>query len=162
MTSPTYELTVLGPDDLSQMRQLNALFGRAFDEIDTYSGEPPDDGYLTKFLGRPHVVVIVAVEASAVLGGLVAYELEKFERRRSEFYIYDLAVDAAHRRRSVASACIERLRTIARERGGSVIFVQADPPDAPAIALYQKFGVAEKVLHFELPLWFATKYRSDG
>src|SRR5271156_6678492 len=118
MTSPTYELTVLGADDLPLMRELNALFGRAFDEVDTYSGEPPDDSYLTKFLSRPHVVVIVAVEASAVIGGLVAYQLEKFERRRSEFYIYDLAVDAAHRRRGVASACIERLRGVARERVG--------------------------------------------
>jgi aminoglycoside 3-N-acetyltransferase I len=152
MTLPTYELTVLGANDLSLMRELNALFGRAFDEVGAYSGEPPDDGYLTKFLGRPHVVVIVAIEAGVVLGGLVAYQLEKFERRRSEFYIYDLAVEAAHRRRGVASACIERLRTIARERDGSVIFVQADPPDAPAIALYQKFGVAEQVLHFDLPL----------
>src|SRR5580658_7514900 len=106
MTLPTYELTVLGANDLSLMRELNALFGRAFDEIDTYSGEPPDDDYLTKFLARPHVVVIVAIEASAVIGGLVAYQLVKFERPRSEFYIYDLAVDAAHRRRGVASASI--------------------------------------------------------
>jgi aminoglycoside 3-N-acetyltransferase I len=152
MTSPIYELAVLSSGNLSLMRELNALFGKAFDEVDTYSGEPPDDSYLTKFLSRPHVVVIVALEAGAVIGGLVAYALEKFERRRSEFYIYDLAVDAAHRRRGVASGCIERLKAIARERGGSVIFVQADPPDAPAIALYQKFGVAEHVLHFDLPL----------
>jgi aminoglycoside 3-N-acetyltransferase I len=152
MTSPPYQLTVLTRGDLSLMRQLNALFGRAFDEVGAYSGEPPDDAYLTKLLGRPHVVAIVALEAGAVIGGLVAYQLEKFERRRSEFYIYDLAVEAAHRRRGVASACIERLRAIAREGDGSVIFVQADLPDAPAIALYQKFGVAEQVMHFDLPL----------
>ena len=60
MTSPTYQLAVLGPDHLSLMRELNALFGRAFDEVDTYSGQPPDDSYLTTFLVRSHVVVIVA------------------------------------------------------------------------------------------------------
>ena len=36
--------------------------------------------------------------------------------------------------------------------GGSVIFVQVDPPAAPALSLYQKFGVAERVVHFDLPL----------
>lgn len=134
------------------MRELNVVFGRAFDEIDTYTAEPPDDDYLSAFLRKPHVIVVVATERGGVIGGLVAYELEKFERRRSEIYIYDLAVEASHRRRGVAIACIERLKSIARERNGSVVFVQADLPDAPAIALYQKFGASEQVLHFDLPL----------
>jgi aminoglycoside 3-N-acetyltransferase I len=38
------------------------------------------------------------------VGGLIAYELEKFERARSELYIYDLAVAEDHRRRGVATA----------------------------------------------------------
>ncbi|MGI9404951.1 MAG: hypothetical protein ACR2O4_01155 [Hyphomicrobiaceae bacterium] len=36
-----------------------------------------------------------------VIGGLVAYELKKFEQERSEIYIYDLAVAAEHRRKGV-------------------------------------------------------------
>lgn len=36
------------------------------------------------------------------------------------------------------------------ERGASSTFVQADYVDAPAIALYEKFGAREKVLHFEI------------
>jgi aminoglycoside 3-N-acetyltransferase I len=31
-----------------------------------------------------------------------------------------------------------------------VIFVQADPVDAPAVALYTKLGVREDVLHFDI------------
>ena len=37
-----------------------------------------------------------------MIGGLVAYVLPKFEQARSEIYLYDLAVDAAHRQRGVA------------------------------------------------------------
>lgn len=35
------------------------------------------------------------------------------------------------------------------ERGAFVIFVQADPGDEPAIALYTKLGTREAVLHFD-------------
>jgi aminoglycoside 3-N-acetyltransferase I len=33
-----------------------------------------------------------------------------------------------------------------------VVFVQADHGDEAAIALYQKLGVPEDVLHFDLPV----------
>lgn len=42
-----------------------------------------------------------------VVGGLVAYELEKFEQDRREIYIYDLAVLESHRRKGVATRLIE-------------------------------------------------------
>ena len=125
------------------MRQLNALFSEAFGEARNLWGRTAGrrlfaaigSASLTSWSSR-------RCEGGAVIGGLVAYELEKFERRRSEFYIYDLAVDASHRRRGVASACIERLRAIAAERGACTIFVQADYGDEAAIALYQKKGVS--------------------
>lgn len=51
-----------------------------------------------------------------VVGGLVAYEFQKFEHERSEIYIYDLAVAEAHRRRGIATALIEELKKLAAER----------------------------------------------
>ena len=86
----------------------------------------------------------------AVVGGIAAYELKKFEQERSEIYIYDLAVASAHRREGVATALIEELRTVAAARGAYVIFVQADFGDEPAIALYAKLGIREEVLHFDI------------
>ena len=44
----------------------------------------------------------------------------------------------------------ERLRRIAAARGVWVVFVQADPEDAPAVALYTKLGAREDVLHFDI------------
>jgi aminoglycoside 3-N-acetyltransferase I len=45
---------------------------------------------------------------------------------------------------------IEALKRIAAELGAYVIFVQADPIDAPAVALYTKLGDREDVLHFDI------------
>jgi len=41
---------------------------------------------------------------------------------------------------------------VAKARGAYVIFVQADPGDDPAIALYEGLGTREDVLHFDLEL----------
>ena len=116
----------------------------------TYTAEPPTEPYSESLLSKEHIVVLAAMAGHEVVGGLVAYELEKFERARSEFYIYDLAVGSKHRRRGIATSLIDCLREIAARRSAWVIFVQADYGDGPAIALYEKLGVREEVLHFDI------------
>jgi len=111
---------------------------------------PPDDTYLEALLEKDHVVIIVALATNEVIGGLVAYELDKFERARREYYIYDLAVSAKYRRRRIATMLIKYLREIAARRGGWIVYVQADRGDEPAIALYQKLGIRDEVLHFDI------------
>ena len=146
------EIRRLTRSDVTLMRQLNAVFAEAFNEVETYTLAPPDDAYLRDVLSKDHVVVLAALKGAEVVGGLVAYELHKLERARSEFYIYDLAVAESHRRQGVATRLIERLRKIAHARGAWVAFVQADYGDDPAIALYDKLGAREEVLHFDLPV----------
>jgi aminoglycoside 3-N-acetyltransferase I len=136
--------------DLALLRKLNALFGTAFEEPSTYGAEPPADAYLAEVLTKEHIVVLVGMAGEEVLGGLVAYELDKLERARRELYIYDLAVAVEHRRQGIAAALIEHLRDIASQRNAWVIYVQADHGDAPAISLYEKFGAREEVLHFDI------------
>jgi aminoglycoside 3-N-acetyltransferase I len=150
MSSAPFTLRRLAPADVPLMRKLNALFAEAFAEPETYGAEPPTDAYLEGRLAKEHIVVLVALAGDEVLGGLVAYELDKFERARREFYIYDLAVAAEHRRRHIATALIEHLRGIAASRGAWVVYVQADYGDEPAIALYEKLGIREEVLHFDI------------
>src|SRR3954453_18287058 len=107
----------LGPDDLAEMRALNALFARAFADPASYAAHPPTDRYLQALLCRDPIVALVGQSDGEVGGGLVAYELEKFEQARREIYIYDLAVDEARRREGVATALIEALRDHARGEG---------------------------------------------
>lgn len=132
------------------MGALMAVFADAFKAPETYLGAPPDDAYVTRFLSKDDVYVLVARDGETVVGGLVAYELEKFEQQRSEIYIYDLAVAETHRRQGIATGLIKHLCAIARERGAYVVIVQADQGDDPAIALYTKLGTREDVLHFDI------------
>lgn len=140
--------------DTQLLRSLTALFGKVFFEENTYSSRPPSDAYLGDLLQDSSFIALAALVNEDVIGGLVAYELRKFEQARSEIYIYDLAVVESHRRKGVATALIEALRAIAKWRGAWTIFVQADTgtEDAAAIALYEKLGVREEVLHFDIPV----------
>lgn len=134
------------------MEALLATFGAAFNDAETYTRQRPSTDYLRQLLGSDFFIALAAVRNSEVVGGLAAYELKKFEQERSEIYIYDLAVLQAHRREGIATAMIEKLKTIAAARGAYVIFVQADTDieDEPAIALYSKLGTREEVLHFDI------------
>ncbi len=137
-------------EDADSLRALNAVYAEAFEDRQTYAAAAPGIDWIREVLAKPHVIALAAEAGGAVVGGLVAYELDKLEQARREVYIYDLAVAEAYRRQGVATALIERLREIAAERGAWVIYVQADYGDDPAIALYTKLGVREDVMHFDI------------
>ena len=146
----TVEVRVLARGDAAPLRAMVAMFGAAFADVETYTARQPDDAYLDALLARDTFVAIAALAGDEVVGGLAGYVLPKFEQPRSELYLYDLAVAAAHRRRGIATALIGALQRLAAERGVWVVFVQADHGDDAAIALYTKLGVREDVLHFDI------------
>jgi aminoglycoside 3-N-acetyltransferase I len=147
-----YAIRQLAGPDVAVLKRLLRTFGDAFGEPDTYQGAVPSDDYLRTLLEKPTFVALAALDGEGVVGGLVAYVLDKFERERSEVYVYDLAVAEAHRRHGIARGLIEALKPIARARGAWVIYVQADRGDAAAIALYESLGTREDVHHFDIPL----------
>ena len=140
----------LSANDLALMEGLVTTFGEAFEEVDTYSSSRPSNAYLKRLLNSDSFIALAALKNNLVVGGIAAYELQKFEQERSEIYIYDLAVAEAHRREGIATALIQKLKKIAVARAAYVIFVQAYIGDNPAIALYTKLGVRENVLHFDI------------
>lgn len=143
-------LHTLTPGDTAMFRAMLALFGEAFEDRDTYTAKQPDDGYIDGLLSGRNFLALVVRSGVEVIGGMAGYVLPKFEQARSEFYIYDLAVDERHRRRGVATALIEELKAVCARRGVYVIFVQADHGDDPAMALYTKLGTREDVMHFDI------------
>ena len=153
-TSPSARFVIrrVGAQDVALMASMMTTFGEAFEDVSTYTKARPGRDYFTRLLGSEHFIALAALKGDAVVGGLAAYELQKFEQERSEIYIYDLAVAAAHRREGIATALIAELKTIAAQCGAYVIFVQADYGDEPAIALYTKLGVREDVLHFDIKI----------
>ena len=152
MASMVYTYRKLSESDLLLLKQLLAVFGEAFNDVPTYQHAVPRDSYLTSLLQKDNFIVVVALDGETVVGGLAAYVLEKFEQERKEVYIYDLAVAEAHRRKGIATEMINQLKQISKEIGAYIIFVQADPPDLPAIKLYESFGPCEDVFHFDIPV----------
>lgn len=146
-----YTVRRIGPRDVDALRGVNEVFAEAFGDAEAYRASPPRTEYVEDLLASGTFIAIAAMHGGdAVVAGLAAYELRKFERERSEIYIYDLAVLEPHRRKGLATALIEELKAIAHERGAYVIYVQADLVDAPAVALYTKLGCREDVLHFDI------------
>jgi aminoglycoside 3-N-acetyltransferase I len=150
-------IRVLGPDDVEQMEAILTVFGEEFNDAKTYNDSRPGRPYLTRLLGSNYFIALSALKNRSVVGGLAAYELQKFEQERSEIYIYDLAVASAHRREGIATALVKELERIAASRAAHVIFVQADIVDTAAIALYSKLGTCETVLHFDMTVPSSTR-----
>lgn len=146
----SYVFKQLKSDEVALMKELTQVFSAAFEDPDSYESAPPSDEYLQSWLEKPHVIALAAQDGEMVVGGLVAYELEKFEQDRREIYIYDLAVAEAHRRKGIATNLINELKRIAKERNAYVIYVQADHGDEPAIRLYESLGTKEDVYHFDI------------
>lgn len=145
-----YTVRILHGDDVGALRDSLAVYGRAFDDVEGYCDNQPDDAYLRGLLASDTFIAVAAFVGAEVVGALAAYELRKFEQVRREIYIYDLAVDEAHRRAGIATALIEELKREAARRSAYVIYVQADYGDDPAVALYTKLGTREDVMHFDI------------
>ena len=139
----------LGSQDVVLMQAANRLFADVFGE-DGYHGPPAGPDHLEKLLADDKFIALAAYVDGEMAGAIAAYELVKFEAERSEIYIYDLAVIERYRRQGVATALIAAVQEIGRDKGAWVVFVQADPPDEPAVALYDKLGTREEVLHFDI------------
>jgi aminoglycoside 3-N-acetyltransferase I len=146
----TYAFQHLTTADVPLLKAMSSVFGKAFGDPVAYESTVPGDAYLSRLLGKEHFIAIVGMVDGVVIGGLAAYQLDKFEQDRREIYIYDLAVHEQHRRKGVATGLIGALTRVAAQRDVYVIFVQADLDDGPAIALYESLGTKETAHHFDI------------
>ncbi len=138
----------LGPHDSSQARVLISLFDQVFEE----PARPllSEEALLAR-LADDRVWVLIAMDHNKVVGGLVGYELPKFETQRSELYLYDLAVASAYQGRGIGRGLIDALIAQVKSTDIWAVFVQADLGDEVPNALYQSYGYEqEKVHHYDL------------
>ena len=127
-------------------------FADAFEEPENYSINRPSKKYQLELLEGDSFIGLVALNEELIVGALAAYQLKKFEQERSEIYIYDLAVSYQYRRQGIATNLIEALQPIAEQYNAWVIYVQADAGDKPPTNLYNKLGIEQRVLHFDIPV----------
>ena len=68
--------------------------------------------------------------------------------------IGNIAVAPSHRGRGIAKLLMEKMHEVAREKGATECFLEVRVGNAPAIALYKKFGYA--------PYGIRANYYEDG
>ena len=141
----------LAKSNVKEMKSLSHFFGDIFEEKSTYCDKTPSEKYLVNLLDDKNFVALIAENTEGIVGGLVAYFLQKFEQERSEIYIYDLAVHQSYRRQGIATKLIETLKEIGSQRDAWTIFVQADVIDVPAVKLYESLcSEKEAPFHFDI------------
>jgi ribosomal protein S18 acetylase RimI-like enzyme len=112
-------------------------------ELATYDG-PGDPEAL---LADPRTLMLVAFDGNRAVGFVLAHELPRRHGVRAKLFVYEVDVAETHRRRGIASALLERLAELARERGIPIGFVLAEPDNGPANALYRTAGGATEAVN---------------
>ncbi|WP_350287369.1 GNAT family N-acetyltransferase [uncultured Croceitalea sp.] len=135
----------LKENNLDLFIELVTLFNEVFEEYHTIATKE----HLTQLLGKPDFCAMAVIKNHMVVGGLTAYELERYYNDQSELYIYDIAVKTELHNQGIGKALIEFLKNYSTNNGIETIFVEAHTEDEQAVKFYEAiFGESEKVDHF--------------
>jgi [ribosomal protein S18]-alanine N-acetyltransferase len=105
-------------------------------ERDSFPDDQVSRRSIGYFLRAPHLPVI----AVAIDGELAGYALLSLRKGSQAVRIYSIAVDARFARRGVGSALLQACEKYARARQKSELTLEVRYDNAPAIALYEKWG----------------------
>jgi ribosomal protein S18 acetylase RimI-like enzyme len=98
-----------------------------------------------RFLERPDHYFIAAIEDENPVGFALVYELQRIDRLQPMLFLYEIGVAEASRRRGVASAMVEFLKSTCRERNCFKVFVITSQANEAALRLYSsRFGDAAR------------------
>lgn len=84
--------------------------------------------------------LLIAYVGGAPAGFVTGVELIHPDKPKPEMFLYELGVDEPFRGRGVATALLQRLVELCRERGCGSMFVLTDEDNAAARATYTKAG----------------------
>ncbi|MFK8009497.1 MAG: GNAT family N-acetyltransferase [Saprospiraceae bacterium] len=82
------KISRLQEDDYKLFIELIELLNEVFEESNSIASKKQ----LKRLLTKQDFYAIAAFKNDKIVGGLTAYELEKYYNDRSELYIYDIAV----------------------------------------------------------------------
>jgi ribosomal protein S18 acetylase RimI-like enzyme len=114
--------------------------------IQSIKRAPTTDEVVAQFLKRPDQYFIAAIEGDQPIGFTLAYELERIDRPHPMMFLYEIEVVESHQRQGVATAMIELLKKIYREKGAFKMFVIAAASNNAALRLYDStFGDTREI-----------------
>jgi aminoglycoside 3-N-acetyltransferase I len=137
---------ILNKENVALFKKLILLFEQAFEIRDLTI---PATDHLSRVLGQPNFLAMVALDGESVLGGLTGHVLPQYYEEAPQFYLYDLAVAEPSRRQGVASGLLQALQQHCQACGYACFYVQADADDDTAVAFYRSTVAQEQaVFHY--------------
>jgi ribosomal protein S18 acetylase RimI-like enzyme len=128
------EVQRLGPDDHDLA--VNAI--HLLKAPDGYPTPSADD--MTKFLSRRSNVLIVATGLGVPVGYIVAYLLDRIDRKPGMMFFYEIGVVESYRRRGIGKQMIAELKTICRAEDVMKMWVPTSRSNIAAARLYASTG----------------------
>jgi ribosomal protein S18 acetylase RimI-like enzyme len=116
----------LGPGDEDVVLASADLFDR-----------PPTEAWTARFLSSDGHHLLVAVDDTEKPIGFVSGVETTHPDKGTEMFLYELSVDAQHRKQGVGRALVEALADLARRRGCYGMWVATEPDNAAALATYR-------------------------
>ncbi len=98
----------------------------------------PTEVWTTRFLSTEGHHLLVAVDDHDDPMGFVSGVETTHPDKGTEMFLYELGVGEAHRRKGVATALVEALKDLARERGNYGMWVLCDEDNEAAVKTYRK------------------------
>jgi aminoglycoside 3-N-acetyltransferase I len=132
-----YKIKRLAVAELEPAKQLFILL-QADDGV--LSPTLASDEYLINLLSKKSFYCIAAFDGVKVIGGLTAYEFPMVKAETAEVYLYEIVVDKAYRKQTLATKIIEFTKQLCISRGVSYMLVGTEPDNIAAQKLYLKTG----------------------
>jgi ribosomal protein S18 acetylase RimI-like enzyme len=117
-----------------------AAVHRAADLFDS----PPLAAPTERFLAEPGHHLLFAFDQAGRAIGMISGVETTHPDKGTEMFVYELGVAPAARLQGVATALVEELAVIARERGCYGMWVATEPDNEAAKATYRKSGANEE------------------
>lgn len=143
----------LNSENLESAKQLCQVFGLFQREAGVAEPPLPSETHLLELLKRNDFHAVAAFVDGIVVGGLTAYEMTMFQFEATELFIYDVAVEAAHRRTGVGKALLEFTKSLCETRGIRTCYVGAMAGDNEALRLYESAGLQRETI-----AWFVREF----
>jgi ribosomal protein S18 acetylase RimI-like enzyme len=115
---------------------------------------PPLAAATERFLAEPGHHLLFAYDGEDPVGMISGVEMTHPDKG-TEMFVYEMGVAPAARLRGVATALVEALAAIARERGCYGMWVGTEPDNEAALATYRRGGANEEA-PFVLLSWDLT------
>jgi ribosomal protein S18 acetylase RimI-like enzyme len=121
-----------------------------------------EKGEAKAWLAQSANILIAALHEDTPVGFALGYLLDRVDGAAPMLFLYEIEVTAAFRRRGIGSRLVEAMKDVARNERVVKMWVQADPGNDAARALYQRTGGVKNETADLIYVWFDLAHHGES